>query len=144
MKSRPSNDKIAAMMNPADRKAMGIETAEEFSARIESDEEAELQKACDGALRLRGIPVDHLPRRVRCLKGRPDLPFPLNGHYIACELKSSKGKLDPDQVDWLTMAHNHGARCYVIRRFVVFLDILAGKDVEQWKPENQGTADVQT
>jgi len=50
------------------------------------------------------------------IKGFPDLAgvFP-NGKFFAIELKTDKGKLSPEQTDWITKLNMSGAMAVVLR-----------------------------
>lgn len=55
-------------------------------------------------------------RKCSPIKGFPDLAgvFP-NGRFFAIELKTDKGRLSPEQLDWITRLNMSGAMAVVLR-----------------------------
>lgn len=50
------------------------------------------------------------------IKGFPDLAGVMpNGKFFAIELKTDKGKLSPEQTDWITKLNMSGAMAIVLR-----------------------------
>jgi len=104
--------------------------------------EKDLQRQCEQELHRRGIEYLHLSPMAREKKGWPDLTFAwrlnlIMGIPIAVELKAPAGTLSDDQVKVLTNMKANGWYVYVIRDMAVFVDLLNGMDVEQWKSEGE-------
>ncbi len=51
------------------------------------------------------------------VKGFPDLAgmFPLSGRLFALEIKTTKGKVSPEQVDWIAKINKSGGMAVVLR-----------------------------
>jgi hypothetical protein len=66
-------------------------------------------------------PVTHsingrMIRKCSPIKGFPDLAGVLpNGKFFAVELKSEKGRLSPEQIEWITKLNYSGAIAVVLR-----------------------------
>jgi hypothetical protein len=55
-------------------------------------------------------------RKKSPIKGFPDLAGVLpNGKFFAIELKTDKGRLSPEQLDWITKLNMSGAMAVVLR-----------------------------
>jgi hypothetical protein len=55
-------------------------------------------------------------RKCSPIKGFPDLAGVLpNGKFFAVELKSEKGRLSPEQIEWITKLNYSGAIAVVLR-----------------------------
>lgn len=115
---------IADRMSPEERAALGIKGASEISAHAERSDERELQRLCEGLLRLRGIPYMHIPSTAKHSAGWPDLTFALRGRFVAVELKAKSGKLSAEQVATLDGLNRHGAATAVVRTFDDFRTLL--------------------
>ncbi len=120
-------DRIAALMSPADRKALGVLLPSERADRADARDEKELQKLCERELSRRLIPFSHYSFRARERIGWPDLTFamPATGRFTAVELKSATGKLTQEQADTLADLSRCGAAVYVCRSFESFVSIFA-------------------
>lgn len=117
-------DHLARLMNPADRRALGVHTPEERDARADSLREVDLQRLCEQALSSRGIVYLHLSPRAREKAGWPDLVFCLSGRPFAVELKTPAGRLSPDQERLLARLAADGWNTRIVRSFDAFLAIL--------------------
>ena len=115
---------IVRLMSPADRKALGILTPDERTAKADDRAEKELQRLCEQELSRRGIEYIHLSFRAREKRGYPDLTFALDGVPVAVELKSATGKLSPDQVKVMQRMERNGWRTHVVRSFEQFRKII--------------------
>ncbi len=63
-------------------------------------------------------------------KGAPDLiVYPGGGETLHVEVKSSRGKLNPEQLLWLTRSHKAGISYYVVKSIDEFLFVM--KEVER-------------
>jgi len=116
--------KMASMMSPADRKALGVLTPEQRAAKVEAQTEAPLQKLCEQELSRRGIVYLHLSFRAREKIGWPDLTFVISGRPYAVELKTARGVVTPEQTDTLQRMSANGWRCHVCRSFERFVEII--------------------
>jgi hypothetical protein len=102
--------------------------------------EADTQKICETELFRRKIAFIHLSPKAREKKGWPDLTFVLMGVPIACELKSSLGKLSKEQIEMLTMMKANGWHVYLIREAKHFISVLNDPHevdcfhYKQWQP----------
>jgi hypothetical protein len=55
-------------------------------------------------------------RKKSPIKGFPDLAGVLpSGRFFAIEIKTDKGRLSPEQVDWITKLNHSGAIAVVLR-----------------------------
>jgi len=55
-------------------------------------------------------------RKCSPVKGFPDLAGVLpNGKFFAIELKTDKGRLSPEQIEWITKLNHSGAIAVVLR-----------------------------
>jgi len=123
-------DKVAAMMNIADRRSMGILSPAERKGAVEHFAEAQLQRLCEQELSRRRIAYLHLSFRAREKKGWPDLTFVLPTEWgkpgipWAVELKTASGVVSKDQKAMLRDMELNGWQVRVIRSFEDFRDIL--------------------
>lgn len=117
-------DRLARLMSPADRRALGTLLPEERAAKIEAGREAVLQRLCEQELSRRGIVFLHLSPRAREKKGWPDLTFALAGRPFAVELKMLGGRLSEDQQRLLARMAVNGWQTHVIRSFDTFIALL--------------------
>jgi len=122
-------DKVAAMMNIADRRSMGILSPAERKGAVEHFAEAQLQRLCEQELSRRRIAYLHLSFRAREKKGWPDLTFVLptewgTGIPWAVELKSASGKVSDEQRAMLGAMRLNGWQVRVVRSFDDFHKIL--------------------
>jgi len=109
------SDKVVAMMDPADRKALGLKTVEERQGKAEEMAEKELQRLCENWLTLHGFrrrTPEGICRPGYCAgwfihiheaKRNPillDLLVLFNdGRYVEGELKTKTGKLSDEQLE---------------------------------------------
>lgn len=121
---------LAGRLDPAERKAMGIESDAEIAARVDREGERVLQATCENLLRLRGLEFLHLSSRSRQSEGWPDLVFCLNGAFVAVELKTPEGKTTPPQNRILAQLAANGADVHVCRAVEQFRAILDGRGDE--------------
>ena len=79
--------------------------------------EAELQAAVRQVARLGGWLVYHTNDSRRSDKGFPDLVFvhPRTGRHVYAELKSAKGRIRPEQQQWIDALTHGGCEVYVWR-----------------------------
>ena len=123
-------DKVAAMMNIADRRSMGILSPDERKGAVEHFAEAQLQRLCEQELFRRHIAYLHLSFRAREKKGWPDLTFVLPtgwgkpGIPWAVELKTASGVVSKEQKTMFRDMELNGWQVRVIRSFEDFRDIL--------------------
>jgi len=103
------------MVSPADRAALGLETAVEARGRGEARREADLQRAAEQWLSLQGIWFLHLSPRAREKAGWPDLVFAVAGRPVAIELKSATGQLSEVQEYCLARLRQNGWQTAVCR-----------------------------
>jgi len=89
-----------------------------------SQAEKELQRLCEQELSRRGIVYLHLSPMAREKVGWPDLVFCANGSPRAVELKTTTGRLSPDQERVLSRMQANGWQTYVVRSFDVFKSLL--------------------
>jgi hypothetical protein len=55
-------------------------------------------------------------RKKSPIKGFPDIAGVMpNGRFFAIELKTDKGRLSPEQIDWITKLNMSGAMAIVLR-----------------------------
>lgn len=120
--SIPAN--ILRCMKIEDRKALKVQTPEEFVTLKADKAEKALQKQCEGWLRYHDIEFLHLSFRARERIGWPDLVFanPFdNGRMYAVELKSAQGKLTEEQRNCLDRLGRNGAKTLLIRSLDEFI-----------------------
>lgn len=71
-------------------------------------------------------------RRKNPMKGLPDIIMcDRKGHMIGIELKSDKGKLSGEQMEWQEKFHNHGVIYWLIKDFEEFVDCLNRHEAQQ-------------
>ncbi len=124
-------DSIARLMRPADRKAAGVLTPEERTAKADAGLERELQAKCEGWLARHGIAYLHLSPRAREKAGWPDLVFarstggsrPATIAY-AVELKSARGRLRDGQKAMLEEMARNGWTTAVVRSYEGFVELV--------------------
>lgn len=126
MKAQLLPDRMARLMSPADRKALGIRLPDERRARADGMAERELQRLCELELSRRGIPFLHLSPRAREKVGWPDLTFalPPSGRFVAVELKTGTGRLTDEQSEMLLRLERCGALASVVRSYEGFVWLL--------------------
>jgi hypothetical protein len=117
-------DKIAGMMIPADRKALGILTQSERQKKVDGTAEKEIQRLCEMELSRRGIVYLHLSPMAREKCGWPDLTFVVLGVPYAVELKTAAGKLSEDQIRVMREMERNGWRTHIVRSFEEFRELL--------------------
>ena len=127
------NPRIAAMVRPEDRAALGLALPD--PAKGEAARESELQKLCEAELSRRGIEFLHLSPRARDRRGWPDLTFVTMIQLaavvfgitpFAVELKTRTGRLSDVQRETLTAMERNGWTVRVVRTFDDFTRLLAG------------------
>ena len=121
------SDKIAKLMSPADRKALGVLLPAEREARHDVKDEKTLQRLCESELNRRGIVYLHLPFRAREKIGWPDLTFVIGGIPYAIELKTATGTLSPGQKEMLRRMNKNGWYVDICRSFEEFIEIITSK-----------------
>jgi hypothetical protein len=79
--------------------------------------EAELQTNVRQVAKLGGWLTYHTNDSRRSDKGFPDLVFvhPLSGRTVYAELKSAKGRIRPEQQQWIDALYRGGHEVYVWR-----------------------------
>jgi hypothetical protein len=89
--------------------------------------EAELQTNVRQVARLGGWLMYHTNDSRRSDKGFPDLVFvhPMSGRTVYAELKSAKGRIRPEQQQWIEALYR------------------GGHDVHVWRPEQWDDGTVQ-
>ena len=83
--------------------------------------ESKLQVACEHWLREQGIWYSHDRSRKGERPGIPDLIMCIAGRFVACELKSKKGKLRPEQMTEMAVIRKSGGRVFVARNLDEFI-----------------------
>lgn len=101
-------------------------TAEEAQAKIDLKNERDLQKLIANWLHLHNIPFIQArnDKRSTIAVGWPDFTFPLNGRFVAIEVKFGKGKLRPEQEKFIAQLNAHDAIVGVVRSFDEFKAIV--------------------
>ena len=129
------SDKVIAMMDPSDRKALGIRTPEERRVKVGFKLERELQNQCEKWLTLHGFrrrtPAD-ICRPGPCAgwfihiheaKRNPILLDLLilfsDGHYREIELKSCCGKPSIEQDN---LIRRGGVLCRTLEEFIIEIE----------------------
>jgi len=121
-------DRILLRMRPADRLAVGQDTAAEARKKGAARRESELQKLCEAELMRRNIAYLHLSPRAREKAGWPDLTFVVRGTPYAVELKTATGRLSADQALVLAQMRRDGWTVRIVRSFPEFLGVLNDDD----------------
>lgn len=119
---------IADRLDAQTRKGFGVESTGERNERLDSETERDLQRLCENYLRQHEVEFLHLSSRAREKEGWPDLVFPLNGQFVAVELKTASGQLSDAQKKTLNRLATNGASCHVVRRFEDFRQIVGTPD----------------
>jgi len=117
-------DRLAKLMSPADRRALGLLVPEERQAKIQHQREADLQRLCESELSRRGIVYLHLSWRAREKAGWPDLTFCVNGRPLAVELKTTTGVVSDEQNRVLARMEANGWQVAVVRSVDAFIGLL--------------------
>lgn len=99
-KAQLTNPKIAALIDAKDRKALGVQTAQEASAKAEAGEERELQRQIAQYLGMNGAYFHQAPFGVKVKQrpGRADFLVCFRGRWLSLECKTRTGKQSPDQL----------------------------------------------
>lgn len=118
---------VIRCMNPADRKAVGVQPPDEIQVGIDVAAEKVLQRDCENWLRLHGVEALHLSHRAREKSGWPDLTFAIDGRPYAVELKTATGRLSTDQERVLSRLKANGWQTAVVRSLPGFLELLQGR-----------------
>lgn len=136
------NDRIIAAMNPADRKACGLKTREEITAKQDGKAEKKIQAEVEAWLRIHG----YWPRTPAFLDGKKPAkgwfihlfsaqknPIVLDllilshdGRYLELELKTERGPVRPQQAVILQ------GRAKIARSV---LDAI--KTIQEWEDEEE-------
>lgn len=91
---------IARLMKPEQRRALGVQTTSEASAKAQAGEEDDLQSDIRQYLNLHRIEfiTPGMRRKSALPPGWPDFTFSYRGRACAVEAKAGTNKLDPDQI----------------------------------------------
>lgn len=120
MKVLPEN--ILRCMTPADRKAIGQQTAAEASETFDARQEKQLHRLIEAELTRRGVVVIHsaMHRRTTTAKGVPDFLFAIKGVPYAIEAKTATGRIREEQAWMLARMKENGWHCAIVRSFEEF------------------------
>ena len=105
------------LMAKPERKELGVKTTTEIDAKIELENERDLQRECANLLRLRSIWFfqSRMDRRTTNPVGTPDFLFAIRGVPVAVECKTERGVVSEEQEDAMRHMKHGGWVCAVIR-----------------------------
>jgi len=104
----------------AEQAADEVAHGEKKKTRAEEEEDY-LQLQCEGWLNEREIWFKHDRRSKRERKGIPDLLVCFHGAFVASELKSKDGKVEPDQKIEMAKIRRSGGKTFVARSLEEFI-----------------------
>lgn len=101
-------------------------TNDEIQAEQIVKSEREMQRLISSWLKLNSIPfVQARNDRKSTIKvGWPDFTFPINGRFVAVEVKFEKGDTSTEQDAVISGLIKSGALVFIVRSFVEFLEVI--------------------
>ena len=104
----------------------------EMSVPKAVEEERDLQRDCENWLDSSMVWWKHDRNSKGERPGIPDLIMCYCGNFVACELKSKNGKVEPCQRDEMAVIRKTGGRTFVARSLEEFMRKLTDGVNEEW------------
>lgn len=132
-------DSVLRCMAPGDKpKGNAGLTFPEAQEKADTRAEREIQNQITTDLTRRGIPycLPRIDRKSTIRKGWPDITFAYRGRFIALEVKTSTGKLRPDQRQCLAALRDEPCRglAVVVRSLADVIIVIRWVEREYMKP----------
>ena len=112
-------DNIRRLMDPKQRKALGLQTNEEIDEGLNAKEELEHQKMLEAWCRQRDLPIWHsrTDKKTTNKLGTPDFCLVYRNRVLVVEIKGPRGTLSPAQKDFADRLSRSGTQLHVTRSF---------------------------